>query len=353
MLILSLRSFSVLCAGALLLCVGFAARSDEIQAARALYKQGQFADALQKVDGILTGRPKDEQARFLKGLILSEQGNAGEAIRIFTALTEDYPQSPEPYNNLAVLLANQEQYDKARVVLEKALHTNPSYATAYENLGNVYSQMASQAYTRALPQNLGGRNSPPPKLALIDELPEQKRAVRTAVAAAKPAAAAPSPVAENPVGKPVAEQVAPAVLPLEKTGGATEQPAAVPQQGKTQPAAVQQSGDGPAQALQSWAAAWSAKNVRAYLSYYAPGFRTPNGESRKEWEAQRKMRVSKPGPIHVVLSDLHVKMIDEDHASVTCVQFYRSLNLKATGNKKIEMVRTGGRWLILDEWTGR
>ena len=79
----------------------------------------------------------------MKGLILTEQGKPADAIKIFTGLTEDYPELPEPYNNLAVLYASQGQYDKARTALEMSIRTHPSYATAHENLGDIYAKMAS------------------------------------------------------------------------------------------------------------------------------------------------------------------------------------------------------------------
>jgi Flp pilus assembly protein TadD len=88
--------------------------------------------------------------RFLKGLILTEQNKSAEAISVFTKLTEDFPRSPEPYNNLAVLFAATNQYEKSRAALEMAISTNPTYATAHENLGDVYAKLASQAYDKAL-----------------------------------------------------------------------------------------------------------------------------------------------------------------------------------------------------------
>src|SRR3970040_688057 len=111
---------AALFAGALLSSASLAARADEIQDAHKLFKQGQHSQALDKVNGVLANKPRDAQARFLKGLILTEQGNTADAIKIFSALTEDYPELPEPYNNLAVLYASQGQYDKARTALEMA-----------------------------------------------------------------------------------------------------------------------------------------------------------------------------------------------------------------------------------------
>lgn len=129
-------------------CAG--AQSNEYQEASKLFRSGQQAQALERVDIVLKGNPKDARARFLKGLILTEQNKPADAINIFTGLTEDYPELPEPYNNLAVLYASQGQYDKARTALEMAIRAHPSFATAHENLGDIYAQMASQSYGKAL-----------------------------------------------------------------------------------------------------------------------------------------------------------------------------------------------------------
>jgi Flp pilus assembly protein TadD len=142
-----LRRHAALLIVAQLLCAGQAAHADDIEDANKLFKQGQHSQALVKVDSYLAGKPKDAQARFLKGLIFTEQGKTTDAVKMFSALTEDYPELPEPYNNLAVLYAGQGQYDKAKLALEMAIRTHPSYATAHENLGDIYAKMASQLMT--------------------------------------------------------------------------------------------------------------------------------------------------------------------------------------------------------------
>ncbi len=134
----------------LLIAPYVSAQSDDYQEASKLFRSSQHAQALERVDGYLKSNPKDARARFLKGLIFTEQNKPADAIRIFTGLTEDYPELPEPFNNLAVLYASQGQYDKARTALEMAIRTHPSYATAHENLGDIYAKMASQAYDKAL-----------------------------------------------------------------------------------------------------------------------------------------------------------------------------------------------------------
>src|SRR5436190_13454433 len=160
--------------GVILLCIGafFGAatvRAGDVEDAQKLLKAGDKPQALKKVNRALSANPQDAQARFLKGLILTEQGKQNEAIDIFTKLTQDYPNLPEPYNNLAVIYASQGQYDKARTALEQSIRTHPSYATAYENLGDVYAKLASQAYDKALQYdsaNPAAKN----KLALVRDL---------------------------------------------------------------------------------------------------------------------------------------------------------------------------------------
>jgi len=128
----------------------WSAPADDLREAQKLYGQGKVQPAMDKVDQFLKAQPRDPQGRFLKGLLLTEQHRTDDAIKVFTGLTEDYPELPEPYNNLAVLYASQGNYDKAKSALELAIHTHPSYATAHENLGDIYAQLASRAYDRAL-----------------------------------------------------------------------------------------------------------------------------------------------------------------------------------------------------------
>lgn len=109
--------------------------------------------ALQQADTYLQQRPRDPQMRFLKGVIQSTQGQDQAAMDTFTALTQDYPELPEPYNNLAVLHAQRNQLDQARAALEMAIRLHPRYATAHQNLGDVHGRLALQAYQEALRLN--------------------------------------------------------------------------------------------------------------------------------------------------------------------------------------------------------
>jgi len=147
----------------------FTARADELSDVQRLHYSGQTAAAMLRADQFLTTRPKDPQMRFLKGVMLSDSRLDAQAITQFEKLTEDYPDLAEPYNNLAALHAAAGDFAKARAALEQALRTNPGYATAHENLGDVYAALAGQSYARALqlePNNV----TVPPKLVLVREL---------------------------------------------------------------------------------------------------------------------------------------------------------------------------------------
>jgi Flp pilus assembly protein TadD len=322
------RALTTLCAVAL--CAALPAFADDVQEAAKLLKAGQHKQALERVNKVLAGKPRDPQARFLKGLIFTEQGKTKEAIEIFTKLTQDYPELPEPYNNLAVIYASQGQYEKARAALEQSIRTHPSYATAYENLGDVYAKLASQAYDKALQidsSNTAAKN----KLSLVREL-VGRPSPATTVAAAPKEPAKPPAVAEKP---PVVAEKPPVVA---------EKPAVAE---KKAPAA-----DSSAEVLKAvngWAEAWSKKDADAYLAYYAKDFKTPGGQSRADWEKARRARISAPKSISVSVASPKVTMNGAERATVSFRQNYRSDVLKANSQKTLVLVKSEGRWQILEE----
>ena len=320
----------------MLLCVSQIAYADDLEDANRLFKDGQYSQALDKVDGYLADKPNDAQGRFLKGLIFTEQGRVIDAVKIFSVLTEDYPELPEPYNNLAVLYAGQGQYEKAKLALEMAMRTHTSYATAHENLGEIYAKMASQAYDRALQLD---RSSTPTqtKLAMIKDLGTHDNAstsTRSKPVPSKTEAAAPAVVAEN---SPVAALPVPSAMV-----GINPAPVTIPPTPPDQNNEVLKTVD-------AWAAAWSSQDTNKYLSFYATDFKTPNNESRKIWEATRQERITKPESIQVSISNATVKFSDTDHATVSFRQSYSSSHLRASGKKALLMVKSDGKWLIQEE----
>jgi tetratricopeptide (TPR) repeat protein len=343
----------------ILFCMGLTvpvlAQTDDLQEAQQLLKQGQTDRAMERVEQYLKTKPKDARGRFLRGILLTEQNKPTEAIRVFTELTQDYPELPEPYNNLAVLYASQGQYDKARGALEMAIRTHPSYATAHENLGDIYAKMASQAYDKALQLDKGNQaaqtklnlirdlftgGTRPPKVAALTQ-----NASKAAASAAAPAA---RPITPAPAAPAAPQAVAPKPAPAPAV--ATKEPAKEPAPAKAAPPA--NNPDAVLKAVDSWASAWASNDVDAYLARYAPGFKTPDGEPRKTWESERRARIAKPRKIEVRVEAPKVTFNDDNRATVTFRQHYRSNTFKVSASKKLVMVRSGNQWLIQEEIVG-
>ncbi len=296
--------------------------ADNYEDASRLFKQGNHAAALEKIETAIAANPRDARARFLKGLILTEQSKPNDAIKVFAALTDDYPELPEPYNNLAVLYASQGQYDKARKALEMAIRTHPSYAIAHENLGDVYAKMASEAYDKALQLDRGNAAAQT-KLAMIKDLFSSSvvpgKGTSQAGVTETTVAAAPTPGAKD-------QKLAPKP----------------PAPGKAETETV-------LAAVMGWAKAWSAKDADAYLAYYAPGFQVPGGEPRAAWEATRRDRITKPKLIEVTVGSPKVSFDANGRAIVSFRQGYKSDTLNTAGAKTLTLTKISDRWLIVQE----
>jgi tetratricopeptide (TPR) repeat protein len=310
------RFFAVVATCAIL--VSTSVLANEVQEINTQFRKGDLTGALDRANRYLAKTPKDAQARFLKGLILADQGKTNDAITVFTGLTEDYPELPEPYNNLAVLYASQSKYESAKNALEMAIRTHPSYATAHENLGDIYAKMASIAYDKALA--LDNKNATAQtKLALIQDMiqgqPRKSAAAKPVVAAlkpaAKPAATAPAPVKPAPTPAPT--------------------------------------NTGVESAITNWAQAWSKRDVDTYLAAYASDF-AASGMTRADWETQRRDRITAPKSIDVQISGLKIDQ-QGDTASATFRQVYRSDRLSSTATKTLKLALQNGQWRITSETT--
>jgi Flp pilus assembly protein TadD len=149
----------------------------EVEEINRLVREKDHAAALARADAFLTKNPRDLQVRFLRGVILSDLNRAADAATQFEQLTQEFPELPEPYNNLAVLRANEGRLDVARSLLQQAITAQPNYITAYENLGDVYVSLAAESYQHALKLDPNNRNAQT-KLTLAREISAKLRAVR-------------------------------------------------------------------------------------------------------------------------------------------------------------------------------
>ena len=345
------------------------AQNADLQEINRLLKGGQTQLALDKVNTYLSSKPKDAVGRFIRGLAQAELGKTNDAIMTFQALTEDYPELPEPYNNLAVLYSSKGQFEKARIALELAIQTHPSYSTAHENLGDIYAKLASQAYDKALQLDKG--NGPvATKLNLVRDLfstnPKANTAPRAPASAAtltaatalpalppatavavKPATSVPAP---PPAAAPVAVNKA---EPAKPTQPAAAPPPAVPAVAST--SATSSVNDGSTEvtaAVNLWAKQWAGKNAEGYLAAYSKAFKPEDGSSRSAWSEARRERIAAPRRISVELLGTSVEMVSATEAKVTFRQAYSSDALQTRSRKTLMLVKEGTSWRIVRERVG-
>jgi len=312
--------------------------ADDLQGIRALAEAKNYPEAMKQLDAYLDKNPGDAQGRFLKGILLSDQKRSDEAIKIFVSLTEDYPELPEPYNNLAVLYAGNGKYLKARDALLVAIKTHPSYATAHENLGDIYAMMATEAYKKAL--SLDEKNkSAESKLAMIRDLFPKQAADATNLAAKEETG---QPIEREDMAMAGAQEGLDAPIP--STSSSTE-PSLLPAPEMPTPDVKVDV----LATLQQWAKAWSDKDVDRYIGFYAPTFIPGKGMSLSSWQEQRRKRISAPRSISIEILEPNVIMLENNKARVRFIQKYRSNTYQDTTRKAIEMIHMDGSWRFVRE----
>ncbi len=140
-----------------------------LETARRLFAEHRNDEALAAIDTGLKATPNDLQLRFQRAVVLADSARTGEAIETFETLAQEFPELPEPHNNLAVLYAARGELDRARAALEDAVRALPSYALAHENLGDIHLRLAERAYQRAVQADASSRAARE-KLTLAREL---------------------------------------------------------------------------------------------------------------------------------------------------------------------------------------
>jgi ketosteroid isomerase-like protein len=256
-----------------------------------------------------------------------------------------------------------------------AIRTNPSYATAHENLGDVYAKLASQAYNKAL-QLDNSNTAVAPKLALIRELfsangvkgqrpttaplavppPPSTLAPAANSAATVPPVKPPPTLPTQAAAKPVTNVPSPAPVPVAAptpvVTAVASAPAAVTPNPAPAPSASNNQGVKEAEAaVKAWASAWSAKDVKAYLASYGKDFTPPGGMGRNAWEEERKARINGKANISVKLENLNVS-VNGSKATAKFRQDYKAGGLSVQSRKTLDLIKSGDRWHIVKESVG-
>ena len=311
----------------------------DLQSIRALMGAGSYQKAIEQVNRYLEKNPTDAEGRFLKGIIFSDQKRFDEAVEVFVSLTEDYPELPEPYNNLAVLYANQGEYLKARDALLIAIKTHPSYATAHENLGDIYAMMATEAYNKALELNEENQSAKI-KLGMIRELfPDQVTSTDDSAADKKRT----GPSQQEPqIVTAQSEEPKDPISPHFSSPQSIQPP---------QPVVTPEVKRNVLSTLSAWVEAWSNKDVKGYLAFYAPTFVPSGGMSLSRWKTRRRNRILAPKFIEVRISEPRIIMLGSDRVRIHFIQEYRSNTYQDMVHKAIDLVNTAGEWRFTREET--
>jgi ketosteroid isomerase-like protein len=154
----------------------------------------------------------------------------------------------------------------------------------------------------------------------------------------QPEASIPASVTPPDNGKPI--EVAP--LPPPKPAPQVKQEPGKPADARKEITSV----------IDGWLAAWSRKDTKGYLTYYAQDFQPQQGQSRKTWETDRKQRIAKPGKIEVRREKLDIALDTADKATARFRQNYVSAGFNASSNKTLILVKRDGKWLIREERVG-
>lgn len=307
-----------------LLLVPSLAAAGDVDEMSKLMQRGALKEALSLADGVLASKPQDASMRFMKGVVLVGLERKQEAAAVFVALTRDFPKMAEPHNNLGVLQAGNGEYEKARQSLQRAVQLTPGYAVAHENLGDLYASLSALSYEKAAQFDAANARTKS-KLTLA-------RSLTSAVMAGT---------------APAGPVVLPTAVPA--TAAAAAPPAARPQAASV--AAMTADEKSVLDVLTRWAGAWSARDVAAYLSAYAPDFKPASGMSLAAWKSERTARIVGKKEILVEMQQPRLQ-IEGEQATVKFIQSYRSDRFTSTDVKTMVLVRKQGKWLIqLEEVT--
>ena len=254
------------------------------------------------------GLDDDIRTQFAKGVAHAQANEREEAIAIFTQLIEAHPTLPEPYNNLAVIYADQGNYEKAKKLLERVIKIRPDYATAQENLGDIYIKMAAEAYGKTL--QLDGKN----QRAQV----KQQQASNLVASFAEPGAVA----AKTPA--PVTRQAKNTDI------------------GQVQQVTI---------AINDWLQAWGNRDMGGYLASYTDDFVGQGEASHTAWVKSRTTRITGANSISVEYSKLKIVLKRGDTAKATFMQSYRSDSYQDRTSKTLMLKKIDGKWLISQELT--
>lgn len=263
-----------------------------------------YTQAIKLGEQLLAEQPQSVQVRFLTAYAYQMNRRNDEAERLYRQIIERQPALPEPRNNLALIYQARGDYDAASKLLVEAINTHPSYATAYQNLNRIYTGIASEAYRRALSES-----EEPANYTHKIELAALSRLEPLAQSESTVSSVNMETIAPNPAGD------VNAILRRQ---------------------------------LKLWAEAWSKKDFATYTGFYSTEHR-PNFDTHSEWVEYRRQRMLRPGFIKIGVSDIHIRVHNNNQAIIDFKQSFDSPGYSDRVKKRLALRRVGTQWKITDE----
>ena len=260
--------------------------------------------ALEEISRLLETNPNSHNLLFLKAVTQTKLEEKDLAIETYNLLIERFPKLPEPYNNLAVLYAEQNKLIEAKEILQKALKTNNSYSIAHINLGDIYTRMASDAYRKAfeLDKSPVANN----KLQLINELFSYSPNMKKNDLAL-------SDYKSNTKSKK--QEIADLKL-LVKT----------------------------------WKSSWENKDLEIYFSTYSKYFNVKGDVNYKKWKKTRTEKIVNKKDINIELSKIEYKF-KNGYWYINMRQAYNSGNYSDNEDKTLVIINESENYKIIEENT--
>lgn len=274
-----------------------------------LIEEKDYLAAKKIVEQHLDSDKENPQLLFIHGVLLSELGEIDKAIDVFVSLTKSHPALPEPYNNLAVLYAQNGNFDLAKTALEKSIKTHPSYATAHINLGDLYTRMASESYNQALQIDKSNKNAKT-KLSLIKKLFNFQ---------------------------PINTHIVLAEDTKQKTQSLNEI--------KNKEDIINENIFA---MIDNWKNAWMSQNFDQYIGYYSDNFKNNKGMDLEKWKQFRKPRVINKPSINIKLENIEISK-NKNLYSVSFTQIYQSGDIDSTTKKTLLIESIGDQLKIVNE----
>ncbi len=302
---------------AVMMIISFHCKAD-IKLINKLIDDKNYEQAQIEINTLLKSDSDNPQLLFINGVLLSESNKVDEAIKVFESLTKTHPNLPEPYNNLAVLYAQQGDFLKAKHALEQSIKTHPSYATAHINLGDLYTRMASESYNQAL-QIDGSNKSAKTKLSLIKKLFNFQPIRKNIEITKKASNESEAPKIQELDSKDIIENTSNNISLTEIESF-----------------------------IDTWKTSWEQQNFESYINCYSLKFKNNNGQNFEQWKIYRKPRVTNKEKIEIKLTNIKITEINNGF-EVSFIQEYKSGNIDSRTNKKLIIETVDNQIKIINE----